>query len=207
MNRLTFAALFAAACLTAPRAHAQNSRWDVSFSTGIGFPSGTFVNYNPYYQKGYAKMGWNADAMATYQVWKNWGVTVLAGYQENPFKGKEYVGVDIPTFTAVRLMAGPSYRIPLNLDAGWSLTARFLVGAQRSDLNFGHHESTPFTWEPGLELQRDLGKNLYLKIGADYTASQSNSDNRYTAAGEPDMALYSINRRVIDANVGIGIRF
>ncbi|HTJ13572.1 MAG TPA: hypothetical protein VL547_16165 [Dinghuibacter sp.] len=203
MNRLTFWTILALACLTASRAGAQNSRWDVSLSAGGAFPAGTFVNFNAFYAKGYAKTGWDADAMATYRVWKNWGVTVLAGYQDNPYDSRNNGALDLPSFTAVRLMAGPSYRIPLRLDKGWSLTARLLVGAQRSDLDFSHHESTPFTWEPGLELQRDLGKNLYLKLGGDYTFSQGNSDVRFS----PEVPVYSINRRLIDANLGIGIRF
>ena len=204
MNRLTIRAIIALVCLAAQGATAQISRWDFSLSSGASFPTKPFAKYTVNSIDSYANTGWNAEARATYRLWKNWGVTALTGYQQNKLDVQGAGGVDFSPFTAVRLMAGPSYHLPLG--RGWALTAGFLVGAQRSDLKFKYTEAAPFTWEPNLGLQYSLGKHWYVQADFDYPYSVSHGPLTYGTNGLPDVYVYDFYRRLVNANLGLGFR-
>lgn len=201
MNRLIFGASFALACMAGNTATAQNYRWEVSLASGLSIPNGPFeqikgtnggnLNFSE-------RTGWNLDAQATYRLWHGWGATVLAGYQRNPY-------VSSGTDKWFRLMAGPSYRLPL--DRKWAMTARALAGVERYDLKLGTKELAPFTLEGGLGAQYALGKRWFLQATADYVRA---SRHLYGTLIINSTEIYSENYtyawQYVVTDLGVGLR-
>lgn len=201
MNRFIFGAFFALACMTGGTAIAQNSRWEVSLASGLSIPNGPFEHIHGssgYDLNFYERTGWNLDAQATYRLWHRWGATVLTGYQRNPY-------AESATDKWFRLMAGPSYRLPLNTK--WALTARVLAGVERYDLKLGTKELAPFTLEGGVGAQYALGRRWFLQATADYVRA---SRRLYGTVIINPTEIYNENYKYtweyVVTDLGIGLR-
>ncbi|HTJ13571.1 MAG TPA: hypothetical protein VL547_16160 [Dinghuibacter sp.] len=182
-------------------ADARNTRWEVSLASGLSIPMGPFVHVqdpNGITSTFSERTGWNLDAQGTYRFWHGWGATLLAGYQRNPYPENSPA-------SWFRLMAGPSYRLPL--DTKWALTARALAGVERYDLKPGNGYPAPFTLEGGIGAQYALGKRWFLQATADYSRATRRS---YTQEVVNSTEIFSFSDKYswayYTADLGIGLR-
>jgi hypothetical protein len=188
-------------------ADAQARAWDVSLSSGVAFPVGLFANTHQTPGQPYADQraatGWNLDGQATFRFFHGLGITALAGYQFNPFTGP---AEGVSNYSTWRVLAGPSYRIPLATN--WALTARLLGGVERVSLTSDENQGLPFAWQAGVVLQYSLCKSWYLLASADFiTATYHIPYVEYVTPNEIGGGRYDGPRRTIDTDLGIGFRF
>lgn len=227
MNRILFCLATLVFCLkipataqtaTAPRsdhpATTTFSRWSLSLETGPAFPVGAFhsiAQISP--MAGYARTGYGAELSGNYRICHALGITLAAGFQQNPtattllyseFPGAQGQGPSSVTrqhWSIVRLLAGPSYSIPLLPKKGLSLRFRALAGALKTkipDVTI----STPgppnslttgstdyfaygslhwaFAYQADVALQWNFTRRLALTLDAGYAGSKQ--EENYTSA-------------------------
>jgi hypothetical protein len=168
-------------------------KWSVAVSSGAAVPAGDFAK--GFYNTG---TGWLVQGQASYSVFRDWGVTVLSGYQDNPYNGS-YSNA----YRFWRLMAGPSWRHALGKN--WRLEARVLAGESRYPLSKA--DVKPFTWGGGLALQYKLGRHWFLQASEDFLASSANINGYVVTSSEIIPIAYRAHYNTVNTSAGLGYSF
>jgi hypothetical protein len=194
-------------------ASAQTDLLSFSISGGASLPLGEFASKNHSEGNvGFAQPGPNVQLTGTCPVYQHFGVTVILGYQSNPFDSKAAntdSGFPIAntSYTSYEALAGPSYRQPLDSSGKWALSVRFLLGAQMGNGGGDNTTYGAFAYDGGLGIQFGLSKHCFLEATADFLGATYRKSEEIGANGVSTFystALFPHN--TVNTDLGIGFR-
>jgi opacity protein-like surface antigen len=186
-------------------ATADFSRWSLSLETGPSFAAGAFSSKNYFRSNaGFARTGFGADLAATYRFCPSFGLTMSAGFQDNP-TGTTTHFVEYPgpfedellskrnAWKTHRLLAGAVYERALSKNNRLTLRIRGMAGVLKTEIpgsttySVGQSGSKVLeeAWQyskltPGFCYQADAGVKYRIRHGlsvlvdAGYTGSKFN---------------------------------
>jgi hypothetical protein len=141
---LAFLLTLGGACASAQDAPA---RWSLDLAAGPASPIGSFHSIaSMTSNSGYARTGYGAQLSGSYRIYHRLGVTLAAGYQQNPTATTlryydEANPLNVPPstishkhWTMTRILAGPSWSLPLAPKKGLSLRIQALAGALKTKI-------------------------------------------------------------------------
>jgi opacity protein-like surface antigen len=195
-----------------PTAQTSTARWSLGLAAGPAFPVGAFHNIayaSP--TAGYARTGYGAELSGNYRLYHTLGITLAAGFQDNPGATTRLYPLDpaplgepASTMTRkhwnmARLLAGPSWSMPLLPKKGLSLRFRALAGALKTKIPdvttyspglpntvsagiTDYHTYGPLPWafayQADAGLQWHVTHRLALSLDAGYEGSRCNATYR-----------------------------
>jgi hypothetical protein len=196
-----------------PTATTGIGRWSLSLETGPAFPVGAFhsiASMSP--TAGFARTGYSTGLSVNYRIYHHLGITLAGALQENPsattplfpdepgLQGQRPSTVTRKDWSMVRLLAGPSWSIPLLPKKGLSLRFRALAGALKTKVpdmavftpglpnalttgstDYFSYGSLPwaFAYQADAGLQWNVTRRLALTLDAGYSGSKHEENYKY----------------------------